>query len=83
MKKYLLLILLAVGLFAFLPQRAKADGYFGISVGPLIATLIRCTTGAIIALTIAKTIITIIRTGTGTGATTVIFITTMMIKPKR
>jgi hypothetical protein len=34
MKKYLLLILLALGLVAFLPQRAKADGYFGISVGP-------------------------------------------------
>jgi hypothetical protein len=34
MQKYLLLILLAIGLVAFLPQRAKADGYFGISVGP-------------------------------------------------
>jgi len=34
MKNNLLLILLALGLVAFLPQRAKADGYFGISVGP-------------------------------------------------
>ena len=34
MKKYLLLILLALGLVAFVPQKAKADGYFGISVGP-------------------------------------------------
>ena len=34
MKKYLLLILLALGLVAFIPQKAKAEGYFGISVGP-------------------------------------------------
>jgi hypothetical protein len=34
MKKYLLLIPLALGLAAFAPQKAKADGYFGISVGP-------------------------------------------------
>ena len=34
MKKNLLLILSALGLVALLPQRAKADGYFGISVGP-------------------------------------------------
>jgi hypothetical protein len=29
MKKYLLLVLSALGLVALLPQRAKADGYFG------------------------------------------------------
>jgi len=34
MKKYLLLFLLALGLVALAPQKAKADGYFGISVGP-------------------------------------------------
>ena len=34
MKKYLVLSLLALGLVAFVPQKAKADGYFGISVGP-------------------------------------------------
>ena len=34
MKKYLPLFLLALGLFAFVPQKAKADGYFGITVGP-------------------------------------------------
>jgi hypothetical protein len=34
MKKYLLVILSALGLIALLPQKAKADGYFGISVGP-------------------------------------------------
>jgi hypothetical protein len=34
MKKYLLPILLALGLVAFLPQGAKAHGYFGIFVGP-------------------------------------------------
>jgi len=34
MKQYLLVILSALGLIALLPQRAKADGYFGISVGP-------------------------------------------------
>jgi hypothetical protein len=35
MKKYLLLLPLALGLIAFAPQKAKADGYFGISVGPV------------------------------------------------
>ena len=34
MKKYLPLFLLALGLVAFVPQKAKADGYFGITVGP-------------------------------------------------
>ena len=34
MKKYLPLFLLALGLVTFVPQKAKADGYFGISVGP-------------------------------------------------
>jgi hypothetical protein len=34
MKKYLLVILSALGLVAFVPQKAQADGYFGISVGP-------------------------------------------------
>jgi hypothetical protein len=34
MKKILLLFLLALGCVAFGPQKAKADGYFGISVGP-------------------------------------------------
>ena len=34
MKKYLLLLPLALGLVAFVPQKAKADGYFGISFGP-------------------------------------------------
>jgi hypothetical protein len=35
MKKYILLpILLALGLVAFLPQTAKAHGYFDIYVGP-------------------------------------------------
>ncbi len=34
MKKYLFLILLALGLVAFVPQKAKAEGYLGISVGP-------------------------------------------------
>jgi hypothetical protein len=51
--------------------------------GPLIATLIRRTTGVIIRTIIAHIITTITRTGTGIGATTVIGITTMMIKPKR
>jgi hypothetical protein len=32
MKKYLVPILLALGLVAFVPQKAKADGYFSISV---------------------------------------------------
>jgi hypothetical protein len=50
--------------------------------GPLIATLIRCTTGAVIRTTIANIITTIIPTGTGTRVTTVIGITTMMIKPR-
>ena len=82
MKKYLFPILLALGLVAFLPQRAKAGGYFGISVGPVITTLIPCTTGAIVRPTIANIITMIIRTGTGTGVITVIGITTMMIKPR-
>jgi hypothetical protein len=34
MKKILLLFLVAVGFIAFVPQKAKAGGYFGISVGP-------------------------------------------------
>lgn len=34
MKKYFVLFLLALGLVALAPQKAKADGYFGISVGP-------------------------------------------------
>ena len=51
--------------------------------GPLIATLIQCTTGDIIRTTIGNIITTIIRTGTGTGATTGIGIKTMMIKRKR
>ena len=34
MKRYFLLVLLALGLVAFVPQKSKADGYFGISVGP-------------------------------------------------
>jgi hypothetical protein len=34
MKKYLLLTLAAFGLVAFVPQKAKADGYFGITVEP-------------------------------------------------
>ena len=50
--------------------------------GPLIATLIRRTTGVIIRTIIAHIITTITRTGTGIGATTVIGITTMMIKPR-
>jgi hypothetical protein len=33
MKKYLLPVLLALGLFALVPQQAKADG-FGIFMGP-------------------------------------------------
>jgi len=33
MKKYLLPVLLALGLFALVPQQAKADG-FGIVMGP-------------------------------------------------
>ena len=87
MKKYLPLFLLALGLVAFVPQKAKADGYFGILVyrsDPLIASLIRYTMGATIRATIAITITTIIRTATGTGATTVIGTTMMMmIRPKR
>jgi hypothetical protein len=34
MKKYLLPILLAFGIVAFLPQRAKARGYCDIYIGP-------------------------------------------------
>jgi hypothetical protein len=34
MKKYFLLPLLALGLVPFVPQKAKADGYFSFSVGP-------------------------------------------------
>jgi hypothetical protein len=34
MKSYFLLVLVALGLVAFMPQKSKADGYFGISVGP-------------------------------------------------
>jgi hypothetical protein len=34
MKKYSLLIALALGLFVFAPQKATAGGYFGITVGP-------------------------------------------------
>jgi hypothetical protein len=34
MKKYLLIILFALGLVAFGSSKAKAGGYFGISVGP-------------------------------------------------
>jgi len=34
MKKYLLVFLFALGLVAFGSQKAKAGGYFGISVGP-------------------------------------------------
>jgi hypothetical protein len=49
--------------------------------GPPIAILIRRITEVIIRTTIANIITTIIRTGTGTGAATVIGITTMMIKP--
>jgi hypothetical protein len=49
---------------------------------PLIAPLIQCITGAIIRITTGN-IITIIRTGTGTGAITLIGTTMMMIKPKR
>jgi len=52
---------------------------------PLIASLIRYTTGATIPNTIAITTTTIIRTVTDIGATTVIGAigtTTMMIRPK-
>ena len=82
MKKYLLLILLALGLVAFVPQKAKADGYFGISVGPAYCAPYPVYYGAIIRITIANIITTIIRTGTGTGVITVIGTTTMMIRPK-
>jgi hypothetical protein len=34
MKRYFLLVLIALGLVAFVPQKSKADGYFNISVGP-------------------------------------------------
>ena len=34
MKKVFLLFLVALGFIAIVPQKAKADGYFGISVGP-------------------------------------------------
>ncbi len=34
MKKILLLFLVALGFVAFVPQKAKAGGYFGISIGP-------------------------------------------------
>src|SRR5215468_5510726 len=34
MKKYFLLIPLALGLVAFVPQKAQAGGYFSVSVGP-------------------------------------------------
>jgi hypothetical protein len=34
MKKVFLLFLVALGFVAIVPQKAKADGYFGISVGP-------------------------------------------------
>ena len=34
MKKCFLLVLVALGLVAFVPQKSKADGYFNISVGP-------------------------------------------------
>jgi hypothetical protein len=34
MKKYLLLILSALALAALVPQKAKADGYFDITVEP-------------------------------------------------
>jgi hypothetical protein len=46
--------------------------------------LIQCITAAIIRITTGNIITTIIRTGTGIGAITVIGTTTMMmIKPKR
>jgi hypothetical protein len=32
--KYFLLVALALGSAVFVPQKAKADGYFGITVGP-------------------------------------------------
>ena len=89
MKKYLLLVLSALGLVALLPQRAKADGYFGISVGPAYCDPYPVYYGVaiisitIIHTTIANIITTIIRTDTGTGVTTVIGTKTMMIKPKR
>jgi hypothetical protein len=34
MKKCFLLVLLGLGLVAFVPQKTKADGHFSISVGP-------------------------------------------------
>ena len=34
MKRYFLLVALALGSVVFVPQKAKAGGYFGITVGP-------------------------------------------------
>jgi hypothetical protein len=34
MKKNLLLFLIALGFVAFVPQKSKAGGYFGITIGP-------------------------------------------------
>jgi hypothetical protein len=65
-------------------KKRRLTVILGYLSDPLIVTLIRYTTGAIISITIANIITTIIRTGTGTGAITVIGTTTMMmIKPKR
>ena len=83
MKKYLPLFLLALGLVAFVPQKAKADGYFGISVGPAYCDPYPVYYGGYYPRYYRHYYTTIIRTATDTGATTVIGTTMMMIKPKR
>ncbi len=82
MKKYLPLFLLALGLVAFVPQKAKADGYFGISVGPAYCDPYPVYYGGYYPRYYRHYYTTIIRTAMDTGATTVIG-TTMMTSPQK
>jgi hypothetical protein len=72
MKKNLLLFLIALGFVAFVPQKSKAGGYFGITIGPGYCDPIRYITEATIRNTIVITITTITHTVTGTRTINVI-----------